>query len=380
MKDIQKKKYEENFRNYTGAIGARAFGMGRHGMVILLKALGVEEGDKVGVCGYTCLSVLESIMICDAVPVYLDVDDYLCIDPAEILKQEQFSLKVVILQHTFGTCGQLDELLMACKKIGAKVIEDCAHCLDGFWDGRRLGNFGEGAIYSSEWGKPYSTGQGGMLTLQSEEMLEIVDSLIKEWALPTSKRFGFILHLQRKLYPVSILSKFKSYFAYFFAKVFKRIGHKKSLVGDKDFDFHQGYIRLIDEKTAELGIKKLARWPNLRQLRRDNTEIIEEYLEKVGLRLWPHPKKAYLTMLRYPVLVSDKAKVLKQACKNGLDISGWYTSVVHPICGEELRKVDYISGSCPKAENMIKHVVLLPIDRQLNTNKLELMMKILCNN
>ena len=117
MSKSYRREYEEVFCELVGAAGARAFGLGRQALVILLKALGVETGDRVGVCGYTCLSVAEAVKVCGATPIYLDVDKHLCIEPEEILRQEYGSLKIVILQHTFGIPGRLEALLSACDKI-----------------------------------------------------------------------------------------------------------------------------------------------------------------------------------------------------------------------------------------------------------------------
>ena len=137
MADFYRKKYEEEFCQFVDAGGARAFGLGRHALVILLKALGIMQDDKIGVCGFTCLSVIEAIKVCGAIPVYLDVDEHLCIDPQKILQQGKNSLKAVILQHTFGNPGRLEQLLNACGKIGAKVIEDCAHSLGCTWNNKK---------------------------------------------------------------------------------------------------------------------------------------------------------------------------------------------------------------------------------------------------
>ena len=180
MADKYRTEYEIAFNKYVGAVGTRAFGLGRHALATLLKALEVHEGDKVGVCSFTCLSVIEAIKVCGATPVYLDVDEHLCIDPQEILRQEPGALKVVILQHTFGNPGQLEQLLVTCDRIGARVVEDCAHSLGCSWNDKQLGQWGEGAIYSFQWGKPYTTGQGGMLTVNSTHLLDKVDQQILE--------------------------------------------------------------------------------------------------------------------------------------------------------------------------------------------------------
>jgi dTDP-4-amino-4,6-dideoxygalactose transaminase len=379
MRNSRRKKYEEAFGELVGTAGARAFGLGRHALVILLKALGVNVGDKVGVCGYTCLSVAEAVKVCGAMPVYLDVDKYLCIEPEEILRQGSGYLKVVILQHTFGIPGRLEELLSSCSKIGAKVVEDCAHSLGCSWKGKPLGKFGAGAIYSFEWGKPYSTGQGGMLTVNSKKLLDEVDKQIEELALPASTKSELILECERRVYPILGSSRLKSYLQYNRKKLWA-ILIKGSFKQESKFCFYRGYIRLAGEMTAKAGLKQLENWPKLEQLRRENTEMIKKYLSKVGLALWPKPDEAAVTMLRYPVPTQEKSRIICQARKQKLDVLGWYESPVHPLQGDDLAKVDYHSRNCPKSEDMIGKLVYLPTGLTLDKKRLEAMIRILCNN
>jgi perosamine synthetase len=374
MDDTKRVEYEEAFRRYVDTLGVRAFGLGRHALVILLKALQVNEGDKVGICGYTCFSVVEAVKVCGAVPVYLDVDEHLCIEPQQILRQEGNCLKVVILQHTLGVPGRLGDLLSACKKIGAKVVEDCAHSFGSFWQGEPLGKFGEGAIYSSEWGKPYSTGQGGILTVNSKELLDEVDRQIEALALPASTKSELILECERQVYPFISRSRFGSYLL---NKCNKFHGKGCFNPGSKFF-LYRGYIRLAGKMTARAGLKQLEDWPNLNQLRRENSEIIEEHLSQAGVVLWPKPEEADVTMLRYPVPTSHKSRTLKLARERNLDITGWYASPVHPFQGDDLTKIDYHIGSCPQAEDMINQFVYLPTGSTLNKHNLEAMLRIIC--
>jgi len=380
MLDGWRKEYEEVFRDMVGAMGTRAFGLGRHALVILLKALEVNEGDKVGVCGFTCLSVIEAVKVCGAIPVYLDVDEYLCIEPQEVLRQEVGSLKVVILQHTFGIPGRLEQLLSACSEIGAEVVEDCAHSFGCSWKGRPLGSFGKGAIYSSEWGKPYTTGQGGMLTVNSKELLDEVDQRIEDLALPALTKSELILECQRRVYSFLSGSKLEGYLRYTYGQL-RNIGIiKEAFELKSNFCLYRGYVRFIGKMTAKAGLKQIKNWPKLQQLRRQNAEMIEEHFNRVGLPLWPKPDEADVTMLRYPILTTYKSKIVQQARKHKLDIAEWYMSPVHPLQEDDLVKVDYHRGSCPRAEKMISQLVHLPTGPGLNMHNLEEMVKIISQN
>lgn len=114
------------------------------------------------------------------------------------------------------------------------------------------------------------------------------------------------------------------------------------------------------------------------QLRRDNTEMIEQHLKKAGLALWPKPDEADVTMLRYPVPTQEKSRIICQARKQKLDVLGWYESPVHPLKGDDLAKVNYLKGSCEKAENMIKQLLYLPTGPTMNRQNLEKMIELIC--
>jgi len=374
MADRWRRKYEEAFSRFADARGARAFCLGRHALFILLKALDVYPGDKVGVCAFTCLAVVEAVKVCGAVPVYLDVDEYLCIDPQEILChkaspggiQDTGSLKVVILQHTFGNPGRLEQLLAACNKIGAKIIEDCAHSLDCSWNNQKLGTWGEGAV-----------GQGGMLTVNSNRLLIEVDRQIERFVAPASKKSELILTCLRLVYHPFSQSRLDCYLGYNYSRLRNMLRFREKSFLKNGFPSCEGYVRLAGEMKAKAGLKQLENWHKLQQIRLQNTAMIEESFSDAGLSLWPRELQANITMMRYPLRVYKKWEIVHQAGIRGLDIAGWYSSPVHPLGAGDLAKVDYHQGSCPRAEGTIERLVHLPTGPSLNKHKLQAMMKIL---
>jgi perosamine synthetase len=359
-------EYEESFSRFADAEGARAFGLGRHALAILLKALDVNPGDKIGVCAFTCLAVVEAVKVCEAVPVYLDVDEHLCIDPQEILIQDRGSLKAVILQHTFGNPGQLEQLLAACNKIDAKVIEDCAHAMDCSWDDKKLGKFSEAAIR-----------HGGLLTVNSNKLLGKVDSQIERFASPASKKSDIISAGWRWAHNFLDQSRLDCCLGYHYARLHDMLNSRKYSLLKDGFPPLQGYPRLAGEMKAKADLKQLENWPKLKQIRLQNTAMIEEYFSKAGLSLWPRQPKANITMMRYPLRVYKKWEIVHKGGIRGLDIAGWYVSPVHPLMGSDLAKVDYKQGCCTRAESMIQRIVHLPTGQSLNERKLHAMMKII---
>jgi dTDP-4-amino-4,6-dideoxygalactose transaminase len=366
MADRWRRKYEEAFSRFADTQGARAFCLGRHALVILLKALDVRPGDKIGVCAFTCLAVVEAVKVCGAVPVYLDIDEYLCIDPQEILIQDNGSLKAVILQHTFGNPGRLEQLLAACGKIDAKVVEDCAHSLDCTWNNQKLGTFGEGAV-----------GQGGMLTVNSSGLLEKVDRQIERFAAPASRKSDFISSCLRLVYHPFSQSRLDCFLGYNYSRLRSMLRFSEFSFLKRGFPPLPGYPRLAGEMKAKAALKQLQNWSKLQQIRLQNTAMIEQSFTNAGLSLWPKQPQAEITMMRYPLRVYKKWEIVHQAGIRGLDIAGWYVSPVHPLGAGDLAKVDYHQGSCPRAEATIGRLVHLPTDKSLNKHKLEAMIRII---
>ncbi len=176
------KAYERAFANLVQVPESRAFSLGRMGLYVVLKALGVGPGDRVGICGYTCLSVVEAVLRTGADCEFLDVDEWLNVSPDSLKRLPPGRIKVLITQYTFGIPSRLDETLAWAETNGVPVVEDCCHALGSRWDERPVGSFGEAAIYSSQWGKSYSTGQGGMLTINDPALLIEVDSVLHHGA------------------------------------------------------------------------------------------------------------------------------------------------------------------------------------------------------
>jgi len=377
MNTTWRMKYEKAFGQKVCPTGARAFALGRQALVILLKAMGVKEGDRIGVCSFTCLSVVEAVKVCGAVPVYLDIDETLCISPDEILKHRPGSLRAVILQHTFGNPGKLDRLLAACSEILAEVIEDCAHALGCSWQDKALGQFGVAAIYSFQWGKPYSTGQGGMLTVNSKSLLARVDEEIARWAVSMSVKDDLTLEFQRRIYSFVNKAGLETYLKYLYFKLRDKGIVKGSFNLSGEFKLYQGYIQLAGERMSAAGLKQLKRWPQLQKIRRENVALIKEAFTKAGLPLWPIQREADITMLRYPLLSAHKKEILQVARQKKLDIAGWYNSPVHPLSGSNLAKADYQLGSCPKTELFVKRVVHIPTAITMDNLQLDKIISVL---
>jgi hypothetical protein len=216
-----------------------------------------------------------------------------------------------------------------------------------------------------------------MLTVNSSALLEKVDRQIERFAAPASEKSDFIQACLRRAYHPFSNSRLDVYLGYQYSRFRSMLHFKGKSFLKAGIPPCEGYVRLAGEMKAKAGLIQLENLPKLHQLRLQNTAMIEESFSDAGLSLWPKQPQADITLMRYPLRVYKKWEIVHQAGIRGLDIAGWYVSPVHPLAANDLAKVDYHTGSCPRAEGTIERLVHLPTNESLNKHKLQTMMKII---
>jgi dTDP-4-amino-4,6-dideoxygalactose transaminase len=146
------------------------------------------------------------------------------------------------------------------------------------------------------------------------------------------------------------------------------------------FTIFPGYVQLAGERMATAGLARLKRWPEVQRMRRETAGLIENAFQRAGLPLWPIPREADITLLRYPILSDYKKEILNQANRYKLDIAGWYNSPVHPLLGKNLSEVNYRMGDCPRSESLIPRLLHIPTGPRLSRKILERIIGILVLN
>lgn len=371
------RQFEEKFAEYEQAAAARAFWMGRVGLYGVLRALDVGPGDAVGICAYTCLAVVEAVMRTGARPIFLDVDRHLNIAPAA-LDALPAAPKALVLQYTFGVPSHLDAALAWAQRHHTPVIEDCCHALGSRWDGRRVGTFAPAALFSFQWGKSFSTGQGGLVTFQDAGLAKEVDRLIQAEAEAPPRRAAAMLAVQRGLYAGLVTPWTRRLLRPIYGWACGRGLLAGSQPRDADLrGVPPGFFRLCSASQARSGLRELRRWPENMQRRLEAAATAQERLTRAGIALEDLGAHASPVHLRLPVWVRHKARGLAAAERQHVDLAGWYSTPAHPLEGERLRATGYEPGSCPTAEAAFAAVVTLPTRPALSAPQLEAAARIL---
>jgi dTDP-4-amino-4,6-dideoxygalactose transaminase len=137
-----------------------------------LGALGVGPGDEVIVPAWSWVSCFTAIVRVGGKPVLAEVDDTLCLAPGEILRLRTPRTKAVLVVHFQGVAADLDALLAEARTAGIALLEDCAESPGAGYRGRRVGTYGDIAIFSSQQQKTITSGEGGLVVTNHPRLYE----------------------------------------------------------------------------------------------------------------------------------------------------------------------------------------------------------------
>ncbi len=168
----QTRNFEKMIRDYTGAKHCWMMPNGTLSLSCALVAVGVGVGDEVIVPDYTMAATPNAIHLIGAKAVFADINrKNLCMDFEQMKSVLTKKTKAVLLVSINGRYpDNIDEYVSFCNKRGIHLIEDAAQSLGSFYKGKHLGTFGEIGSFSFSAPKIITTGQGGALITNSDEL------------------------------------------------------------------------------------------------------------------------------------------------------------------------------------------------------------------
>ncbi len=159
---------EEAFAQHMGTRYALAVASGTTALTSALVGLGIGPGDEVIVPAYTWISTAAAVIAVGAVPVIVEVDESLTLDPRDFEAKITQYTKAVIPVHMRGTPCAMDEIMEVARRHGVSVVEDTAQANGASYHGRRLGSIGDAGIFSLQFNKILTSGEGGMVITDDE--------------------------------------------------------------------------------------------------------------------------------------------------------------------------------------------------------------------
>ncbi len=162
--------FEKEFAVKFGVAYTRAVTSGTAALLVALKALGVKPGDEVITQSFTFVATVEAILMAGAIPVIVDIDKSLNLDPKCLESKITVKTKAIIPVHMMGGAARMDEIMEIAKKHNLVVLEDAAQALGGKYKGKYLGTIGDAGIFSFDFGKALTTGEGGMVVTNNKDI------------------------------------------------------------------------------------------------------------------------------------------------------------------------------------------------------------------
>lgn len=194
-------RFEEMVAEYTGAKKAVVCVSGTNALHMAMLLAGVERNDEVLTQALTFIATCNAISYIGAHPVFVDVDkETLGLSPDAVNawlsknavikegrcynKHTGRRVKACVPMHTFGHPVRIKELAAICNDWHIELVEDAAESIGSFYEGQHTGTFGKVGVISFNGNKTITTGGGGMLLFQDEELGKLAKHLTTQAKVP----------------------------------------------------------------------------------------------------------------------------------------------------------------------------------------------------
>lgn len=312
------KEFEEKFAKYVGTKYAIATNNGTTALHIGLLAAGVKPGDEVITTPFSFIATATTIIFCGAKPKFVDIDSRTFnIDATKIEDAITSKTKAIMPVHLYGQSAEMDRIMEIAKKHDLRVIEDACQAHGAEFNGKRVGAFGDCGCFSFYPTKNMTTGEGGMITTNNEEIMEKT-RLLRE-------------HGQKTRYEHVTI----------------------------------GYNYRLTEIHAAIGIEQLKKLEGFNKKRIENAKILSsgmhEYVETPYVP--PNTRHVYH---QYTIKVKNRNELKEKLAKEGIGTGIYYPKLIYqyPPMNEYARKTKV-------AEGIVNEVISLPVHPSLSKSDLD---------
>lgn len=154
-------EFEQAFANRMGVNHCQLVSSGTAALSVALASAGIGAGDEVIMPTFTFVASFESIMMLGAIPVLVDIDDTLTLDPKAVAAAITDKTKAVMPVHMCGSMADLGALKALCQEHNLILLEDACQAIGGTYDGVALGAYGDLGCFSFDFVKTITCGEGG---------------------------------------------------------------------------------------------------------------------------------------------------------------------------------------------------------------------------
>jgi len=345
---------------------------GRVALYAILKAMGVQKDDEIILPAFTCVVVPNAILYLGAKPIYVDIspENYnINIDLLE--KTITTRTKVIICQNTFGLSSNIEQMIQIAKRHNLFSIEDCTHGFSGYYNGNPNGSYCDAAFYSTQWNKPFSTGIGGFLVVNNQELINKIEQLEGKKIKPSlmdKTILDFLLFFNRY---------FVNRYTYWTMIKFYRFLSKNNLIIGSNqggelcgVKIPKDYFKDISSVQVNAGIRQLKQLDKVNKLRKNNALEYTQFLKDQNKTFVSENLFDNHLFLKYPLLVKDRELFFRLAEREKISLGDWFLSPLHPIKGN-LELWEFNLELFSYGSSIAKKIVNLPTDIEDNSKVLK---------
>ncbi len=312
------KEFETAFAKRMGIDYCQLVSSGTAALTVALASAGIGAGDEVIMPTFTFVASFESILALGAVPILVDIDDTLTLDPKAVEAAITNKTKCVMPVHMCGSMADLKALKAICDKYNLILLEDACQALGGTYDGKPLGSYGDLGCFSFDYVKTITCGEGGAIITNNEKYALNAD------------------HYQ---------------------------DHGHDHVGkDRGAETHPflGYNFRISELNAAVGLAQLGKLDGILKTQKQNYLILREALQSIDgvtFRRVPEGGEENYSFLNFFLPTEELTKKAHKALSEaGVDACFyWYTNNWHYINGwEHLRNLKSLGNISSEVKNQMQ--------------------------
>jgi len=350
---------------------------GRSALYVILRALNLPKGSKIGVPLYSCTVVFDAIVNAGHVPCFIDIDlDNYTMDPYD-LEEKIDDLSAVVVIHTFGRPADMDEIR---KVAGDKpVIEDCAHSLLSEYKNRLTGTLGDAAFFSLS--KFISAGEGGMIVLNNNDLVDTVQreiGILDNQSILREIKHSLIVYTRSFFYH-------KPWFGLFALSIGLAIEDSVDLTNKRGFE-----VTGIGKSDLGVLLKKISSFERKVEIQRKNSISLIEELKDTSLKLPYEKKDTYCNYYLFPIVFRNKEE--RDLASDFLRKKGVDTAKLYSETPLKAKLYYRYTGNCPNTEKLANTILIIPnyyklkpievrkIIKNIKNLYLKLSMRDSCNN
>jgi 8-amino-3,8-dideoxy-alpha-D-manno-octulosonate transaminase len=289
------KELEAAVSNVFGCEHAQLTSSGTAALTTAMAALGIGVGDEVIMPAFTFVASFEAVLSVGAVPVLVDIDETLTLDPAAVKAAITTKTKCIMPVHMCGSMADMDALQQICTDHNLILLEDACQSIGGTYKGKKLGTIGAAGTFSFDFVKTITCGEGGVVMTNSKDVYTKCDAYTDH-------------------------------------------GHDHLGV-DRGADLHPfiGYNFRISELHAAVGLAQIKKLDTFLSIQRKNNKLLRSYLEQVPgitFRAVPDEDGDSCSFLSWMLPTEASTKVAIESLKEAGVFAGnfyWYANNWHYI-------------------------------------------------